>query len=76
MTRQPSDYLRKVERKILAALHIIYLLVQCQACVLSLLSSVFAIVMGLASDDAFRIDQALFVASSSMATAAVASFLL
>ncbi|KAL1482831.1 hypothetical protein MTO96_033513, partial [Rhipicephalus appendiculatus] len=51
-------------------------LVQCQACVLSLLSSVFAIVMGLASDDAFRIDQALFVASSSMATAAVASFLL
>ncbi|XP_037280772.1 solute carrier family 41 member 1 isoform X3 [Rhipicephalus microplus] len=51
-------------------------LVQCQACVLSLLSSVFAIIMGLASDDAFRIDQALFVASSSMATAAVASFLL
>lgn len=51
-------------------------LVQCQACVLSLLSSVFAIVMGLASDDHFRIDQALFVASSSMATAAVASFLL
>ncbi|XP_072144981.1 solute carrier family 41 member 1-like isoform X2 [Dermacentor andersoni] len=51
-------------------------LVQCQACVLSLLSSVFAIVMGLASDDAFRLDQALFVAASSMATAAVASFLL
>ncbi|XP_075550949.1 solute carrier family 41 member 1-like isoform X5 [Dermacentor variabilis] len=50
--------------------------VQCQACVLSLLSSVFAIVMGLASDDAFRLDQALFVAASSMATAAVASFLL
>lgn len=51
-------------------------LVQCQACVLSLLSSVFAIVMGLASDDAFRFDQALFVVASSMATAAVASFLL
>lgn len=51
-------------------------LVQCQACVLSLLSSVFAIAMGLASDDAFRLDQALFVAASSMATAAVASFLL
>lgn len=51
-------------------------LVQLQACVLSLLSSVFAIVMGLASDDAFRFDQALFVAASSMATAAVASFLL
>ncbi|KAK8787348.1 hypothetical protein V5799_022876 [Amblyomma americanum] len=51
-------------------------LVQCQACVLSLLSSVFAIVMGLASDDAFRLDQALFVAASSVTTAAVASFLL
>lgn len=51
-------------------------LVQCQACVLSLLSSVFAIVMGLASDDAFRLDQALFVAACSMCTAAIASFLL
>ncbi|CAN7937617.1 unnamed protein product, partial [Ixodes hexagonus] len=51
-------------------------LVQCQACVLSLLSSVFAIVMGLASDDAFQLDEALFVAACSMCTAAIASFLL
>lgn len=51
-------------------------LVQCQACVLSLLSSLFAIVMGLASDEAFRLDQALFVAACSMTTAAIASFLL
>ncbi|CAN7981602.1 unnamed protein product, partial [Ixodes pacificus] len=51
-------------------------LVQCQACVLSLLSSVFAIVMGLVSDDTFRLDQALFVAACSMCTAAIASFLL
>lgn len=49
---------------------------QCQACVLSLLSSVFAIVMGLVSDDTFRLDQALFVAACSMCTAAIASFLL
>ncbi|KAH6928482.1 hypothetical protein HPB50_016755 [Hyalomma asiaticum] len=60
----------------LKAIPTAFFIKKCQACVLSLLSSVFAIVMGLASDDHFRIDQALFVASSSMATAAVASFLL
>lgn len=51
-------------------------LVQCQACVLSFLSSVFAIIMGLASDADFKLHEALFVASCSMTTAAIASFLL
>ncbi|XP_064489078.1 solute carrier family 41 member 1-like isoform X2 [Ornithodoros turicata] len=49
---------------------------KCQACVLSFLSSVFAIIMGLASDSSFKLDAAIFVAACSMATAALASFLL